>query len=230
MIRRKRFQAYSRYILVRIQSELPVRKCAVQPLISWCDDWVTEETETNGESGAFEDHVSCNEEGRGEKRDDQRCQAQTVDVLVERRSWLQGIGKALPRIRDETQYVHQRSHLGPHGRLHRLLRLVLRRLINTLCLVLRHCYSRGYRIWLGHPVGDVTLISLGLACWILSCHGVHSDGADTSHEVAGLILHCLALVILRCSSGCIGGAKNTSLWFCDAAGAEVDQGKGCRWE
>lgn len=97
-----------------------------------------------------------------------------------------------------------------------------------LFLCVRRAEGNGSRVW-GSRSGILT-VRVGVSLRVLPRRAAEGDGGNAADKVAGLLLDCLPLVVLRGAGGAIVTSQDTGLGLLNAASAAVDQGDGGRRE
>lgn len=126
--------------------------------------------------------------------------------------------------------MHDRPHLQPNRILDRDLRLILRgALLPTARQILglrgADRDARGVRELVGDPAGPLGE-RLGLR--VLPRRAGDDDGREPVEEVAGLLLHRLALVVLRRPRRAVVAAEHSGLRLLHAARVRIHECDG-RW-
>src|SRR5689334_1432749 len=125
---------------------------------------------------------------------------------------------SLPVVCHVAEHVHNGPHLGPHGRLHGDFGFVmLRSRFGAAGLVLRPGDSARYGSRIRRGCTRFLVFRVRVALWMLSCGTAQRDLGNAVHEIAGLLFHRLALVILWSTRGTVMAAQNSRPWFLNAS-------------
>lgn len=81
-----------------------------------------------------------------------------------------------------------------------------------------------------HISSRLLLVGVWVALRVLPGRARKDNRGDAVEEVAGFLLHCLTLVVFRCSSRRVVTAKYTRFRLLNTSRRAVDQGKGSGWE